>query len=187
MGLFDSINSNSAKYNPTDPRSSYDPLHYVGTGFQKMWDWGKERSTAPQMPDNPYQSQWGGLIDQLRQTANGQGESLAGDAFKQASDEGLRQQMTMAHGGSPGAARQAGINMGNINQGQAFGYSNARLQEQLAARQQLQQALTNAGNAWFQPQQQNLQAQLQSPTNMQMLTNFLGQIFSAGGTVAGGK
>lgn len=159
----------------------------ISSGWNDLWDWGKERSTAPQMPGDPYQGQWGDLIQQLQRQSNGQGESLAGDAFRQASDEGLRQQMTMSHGGSAGAARQAGINMGRINQGQAFGYSNARLQEQLAARQQLQSALTNAGNAWFQPQQQNLQAQLQSPTNMQMLTNFLGQIFSAGGTAAGGK
>lgn len=169
MGLFDTLNADVHKYG------------------DKIWDWGKGRSTAPQMPTDPYQSQWGDLIGQLRQTANGQGESLAGNAFKQASDEGMQQQMSLARGGSPGAARQAGINMGALNQGQAFGYSNARLQEQLAARQQLQQALTNAGNAWFQPQSQNLQAQLQSPTNMQMLTNFLGQIMSAGGTVAGGK
>jgi hypothetical protein len=93
--------------------------------------------------------------------------------------------MALSHSGSPGQARQAGINMGRINQGQAFGYSNARLQEQLAARNQLQGALGGASQSWFQPQAANLQAQLASPTNLQMLMSFLSQMGAGGATLAG--
>lgn len=164
--------------------------HALGGGgvsgdARSAWQWGKGRSTAPSMGENPYRGQWDTLIGQLQQQAGGQGPSLAGNAFREASDTGLRQQMAMSHGGSAGAARQAGMNMGRINQGQAQGYSNARLQEQLAARQMLQGALGGAGQAWFQPQSANLGAQLSSPTNMQMLTQLLAQLGAAGGTIAG--
>lgn len=159
----------------------------LGKGANAAWEWGSKRPEGPQIAQNPYMSDWQNLIGQLGARARGDGQSLAGDAFKQASAAGMRQQQALAAGGSAGGARQAGMNMQRINQGQAFGYSNARLQEQLASQQALQGALTNAGNAWFQPQQANLQAQLAQPTNMQMLTSFLQGIGSIGGMAGGGK
>lgn len=150
------------------------------------WGWLNSRPKGPQIGENPYTADWQSLISQLGARARGDGQSLAGDAFKQASAAGMRQQQAMAAGGSAGAARQAGMNMQRINQGQAFGYSNARLQEQLAAQQALQGALTNAGNAWFQPQQMNLQAQLAQPTNMQTLTSLISGIAGIGGMIGGG-
>jgi hypothetical protein len=92
---------------------------------------------------------------------------------------------SMSHGGSAGAARMAGRNMGMANQGLAAGYSNARLQEQLAARQQLQGALSGASNAWFQPQQANLSAQMGQQTNAQQLMGFLEQLGAIGGKMSG--
>ena len=70
-------------------------------------------------------------------------------------------------------------NMGKANAGLAQGYSNARLQEQMAARQQLQGALSGAGTAWFQPQQANLQATLGTQSNGQQLMGVLGQFLPA--------
>lgn len=156
----------------------------AGSGIKdyasKAWQWGQQRPGAPSMGQNPYQSNWGNLIGQLEQQSRGEGPSLAGNAFREASDTAMKQQLAMSAGGSAGAARQAGLNMGQIGQGLAQGYSNARLQEQLAARQMLTGALSGAGQAWFQPNMANLQAQLQSPTNLQMITGLLQQGLTAG-------
>jgi hypothetical protein len=37
------------------------------------------------------------------------------------------------------------------------------------------------------PQQANLNAQLQTPTNLQMMSGILGQLFSSGALLTGGK
>jgi hypothetical protein len=79
------------------------------------------------------------------------------------------------------------MNMTRMNQGLAHGYGNARLQEQLAARQQLSGAIGGAGAAWFAPQAANLQAQLAQPTNMQMLAQFLQQFGSGLGAMGVGQ
>jgi hypothetical protein len=147
--------------------------------------WANKREGAPQIAENPYQGQWGDLIGQLRQQSNGEGPSLAGNAYRQAHSQSMNDYASMSRGGSAGAARMAQRNMGQANQQLAAGYSNARLQEQLAARQQLQGALVGAGNAWFQPQQANLQSQMMTPSNLQKLTQFLSQMGQIGGTVAG--
>jgi hypothetical protein len=153
---------------------------------KSAWQWGQQRN-APQIGPNPYQEQWAPLLSQLQQQASGEGPSLAGDAFKQANATGMNQQLAMARGGSAGGARQAGMNMAGMNQGLAQGYANARLQEQLAARQMLTQALQGAGNMWFQPQDANLRAQVGTPNNMQQMLSFLMQAGQIGGMAAGGK
>jgi hypothetical protein len=137
---------------------------------------------APQIGANPYQGHWDSLIGQLQQTG---GRSLAGDAFAQANATGMNNVLSMSRGGSAGAARQGMQQYGQMQQGQAFGYSNARLQEELARKQMLQAALAGAGNAWFQPQQANLQAQVNTPSNMQMLTGFIGQLAPGLGSILG--
>lgn len=141
-------------------------------------DWWNNKN-APQIGANPYQGGWDALLAQLQQQANGQGPSLAGEAYKQAQQQGMQNVLAMSRGGSAGAARAGMQNLGQMNQGMAQGYSNARLQEQLAARQQLQAALAGAGNAWFQPQQMNLQAQMATPSNGQQLTSFVSQLASS--------
>jgi hypothetical protein len=166
----------------------YDPVAgLVGPAGRKAWEWGQGRPNAPQIGANPYQGKWDTLIGQLEQQSAGQGPSLAGNAYKEAHAQGLRDQMSMASGGSAGQARQAGMNMTRMNQGLAHGYGNARLQEQLAARQQLSGAIGGAGAAWFAPQAANLQAQLAQPTNMQMLAQFLQQFGSGLGAMGVGQ
>jgi hypothetical protein len=153
--------------------------------FEGAKEWFNNKN-APQIGANPYQSQWGDLIGQLRQQSSGTGPSLAGGAYNQAHSQAMNDYATMSHGGSAGAARQAQRNMGTANAGLAQGYSNARLQEQLAARQQLQGALAGAGNAWFQPQQANLQATMGTQSNGQQLMNMLSQMMAGFGSLTGG-
>lgn len=157
----------------------------IKNGLSDPNGWMNQRPTAPHMGSNPYQGQYNDLIDQLRQQASGEGPSLAGNAYKQAQQTGMNNVLAMSRSGSAGGTRQAGRTLGQMNQGFNQGYSNARLQEQLLARQQLQGALGGASQAWFQPQYANLNAQLQSPTNLQMLTGFLQQLMTGAGTLAG--
>jgi hypothetical protein len=87
-------------------------------------------------------SEWGGLISQLQQRSSGQGPSVAGDAYKQASANTNNQLMSMSsNSSSPAAARQALLQTGQVNQGMAQGYSAARNQEMMGATGQLSQAL----------------------------------------------
>lgn len=136
---------------------------------------GDERK-APQIADNPYLGHYRQLISQLQQTASGQGPSLAGNAYKAAHQQGLNDVRSMSQGGSAGAMRQGQQQLGQMNQGLAAGYSNARLQEQLAAQQQLASTLAGASNAWFQPQQANLDAQMKTQTEQQKMLSFLSQL-----------
>lgn len=155
-------------------------LPKTGRGSVSDWvsgaaSWWNDKN-APQIGANPYQSNWGALINQLTQQASGQGPSLAGNAYKQAQQTGMQNVLAMSRGGSAGQAQAGMQTLGRMNQGMAQGYSNARLQEQMAARQQLQMALAGAGNAWFQPQQANLQATMATPSNGQQLSGFISQL-----------
>lgn len=152
---------------------------------ESVWDWGMKRPQAPQMAANPYQGDWGALIGQLQQQP-GPGQSLAGMAYKQANQQGMNNVLAMSRGGSAGAARMGMQQHGRMQQGAKAGYANAALQEELARKQMLQQALAGAGQAWFQPQYANLQAKSQTPNNLQMLTGFLGQLGSAAAATQGG-
>lgn len=161
------------------------------SGSQSLKDayaWGQKRPDHPQIPESPYLGMQGGyndLIGQLNQQASGQGPSLAQNAYREAHDQGMNDLMSAGHGGSAGAARAAQLGMGNMNAGLSAGYSNARLQEQLAARNQLMQALSGANQAWFQPQQSNLAATMGTKTNMEQLFGILQQGGAIGGQIAG--
>lgn len=160
----------------------------LGPTAQDAYTWGSQRPQGPQIEQNPYLSMPGGyndLIGQLNRQASGQGPSLAGNAYREANQQGMHDVQAMSRGGSAGAARGGMQQMGQLTQGLQQGYSNARLQEQLAARQQLQAALAGASNAWFQPQQANLSATMGQQTNMQQLTSFLQQIGAVGGKLSG--
>lgn len=148
--------------------------------------WLNKRPNQVQMPANPYQGQWDALLGQLSETAAGRGPSLAGDAYKQAHAQGMNDTLAMSRGGSAGAAHAGMQQMGRANQGFAQGYANARLQEQLAARQQLTGALQGAGQAWWQPQYTNLLSQMGTPTNMQTLLQLLQQGGAVGGSILKG-
>lgn len=147
----------------------------VGNWYHQAANWWNKKN-APQIGQNPYLGNYGGLISQLQTQAAGGGPSLAGNAYVQAHNQGIHDQMSMAAGGSAGQVRQAGQNVGRMSQSLAGGYSNARLQEQLAAQQALQGALSGASNAWFMPQAANLQATMNTQTNGQQLLGFLSQL-----------
>jgi hypothetical protein len=163
------------------------PLEYGAHALEKGKEWYGKKN-APQIQENPYLGQWGSLIGDLQaqSSSNYQGPSLAGNAYNQAHNQGINDVMSMSRGGSAGSARAGMRQMGNMNQGLAAGYSNARLQEQMAARMQLQGALAGAGNAWFQPQQANLQATMGTQSQGQQLMAFLKDVGGIVGSVSGG-
>lgn len=181
MNLYDFYNPSGGMSGNT---SSYGQYRQGKTSGVMNW---LGQKNAPQIPQNPYLGDWGSLIAQLQKTSSGQGPSLAGNAYQQAHAQGLQDQQMMAAGGSAGQARQAGMNMTQMNQGLAAGYSNARLQEQLAAQQALAATLSQAGNQWFMPQSANLQAQLGTQTNGQQMMNFLSQLAGGLGSLGVGR
>lgn len=86
----------------------------------------------------------------LQDRAMGNGPSVAGDAFKNASQLGMAQQLAMSRSaGSAGAGRMAAQNMGNMNQGMANGYATARNQEMQGATGQLLGAQQGNQQAWL--------------------------------------
>lgn len=88
------------------------------------------------------------LISQLQAQAAGRGPSLAGMQAQQAADQGMAQQLSMAAGAGPGneaiMARQAMQNNAGITQGNAMTAAQARMAEQMGARQQLAGVLGQA-------------------------------------------
>lgn len=87
-------------------------------------------------------SEWGGLISQLQARASGAGPSMAGDAYKQASQDSINNLTSLSrNSASPGAARQAILQQGHIQQGLAQGYGRARNEEMMGATGQLAGAL----------------------------------------------
>jgi hypothetical protein len=173
-----------------------DVMHRIATGQDTggltggAWGRTKEwfnKKNAPQIGQSPYLGGYDRLISQLQHQASGRGPSLAGNAYRQAHGQGMNDVMAMSRGGSAGAARAGMRQMGAMNQGLAAGYSNARLQEQLAARQQLQGALGGASNAWFQPQQANLQATMGTQSNGQQLMGMLSQLTGSIASLIPGK
>jgi hypothetical protein len=156
---------------------------------------GGDGNKAPQVGGpNPYQGNWNDLISQLKQRASGQGPSLAADAYGKAADDSLKAQQALSASGSPGAMRQAGMNMGQIGQGLAQGYGHARNEEMMGAQGQLQAALGGAGQAWMQPQALDLQKwQTQNgldTSQMNSMAGLLGAMAqmqkNKGGAAAGG-
>lgn len=106
-------------------------------------------------------SEWGGLISQLQARASGTGPSVAGNAYKQASQDAQNNLASMSHdSASPGGARQATLQAGRIQQGLAQGYGSAALQEQQANQGALAQALGARDTINSQAYQGILQQQL---------------------------
>lgn len=88
-------------------------------------------------------SEWGGLISQLQARASGAAPSVAGNAYKQASQDSQNNLASLSQNSmSPGGARQAQLQAGHIQQGLAQGYGAAALQEQQANQGALGQALS---------------------------------------------
>lgn len=87
-------------------------------------------------------SEWGSLIQQLQARASGQGPSLAGDAYRQASMDSQAALGSMGrNSGTAAGARQALMQQSRTGQGFAQGYANARNQEMVGAQGALTQAL----------------------------------------------
>ncbi len=89
----------------------------------------------------------GQLIGQLQQQAMGQGPSLATGQFNQALGAGMASQNALANTGTGNAAlagRQAAQNIGGMTQDLAGQAAQARMQEQMQARQQLAGVLGQA-------------------------------------------
>lgn len=148
-------------------------------GVGNIWDWlngkaqdpnvQKDRDYTqgflnqgnPYIKDNPYAGGFDSLIKQLQDQSKGIGPSLAGQAYNAGNQNAMAGQLAMAHGsGSAGAGRMAAQNLGNIQQGQAQGYAQARTGEQLGAMSQLGGALNSASQNNFQFQHANQQAWL---------------------------
>lgn len=160
------------------PYDAYQGGKYLA---QHAWD----RPGAPQAQQNPYLPDWTNLIGQLQQQASGTGPSMADNAFKQAMNTTQNQSLAMARGGSAGGARQAGMALGDAQNGMMGNYANARLQEQLLARQSLMGALGGRDQAWWGPNQANLSAQMNQPSNLEMVTGWMGNNLASGAQLAG--
>lgn len=142
----------------------------------------------------PQQGNYNSLIQMLQARANGSGPSIAGDAYKQAAADNQSRLQTMSYGSSPGAARAAVQQMGNVGQGLAQGYGAARNSEMVGATGQLTGAIGAADQsqlardranqeAWLQMMMQRLgltKAQMGGKTNM----DILGGLIKGGGEAA---
>jgi hypothetical protein len=133
---------------------------------------------------NPFLPQ--DTMDMLRKRAMGLGPSIAGDAYNTASQNALAQQLALSRGaGSAGAGRQAAMNMGNISQGQAQGYSNARDQEMQGYTNQLVGAQQGNQSAWMQmlAAALGLDKSMLGQTGMEQLGN-IGSLIQGGANAA---
>lgn len=147
---------------------------------------------------SPQAGNYGALVNMLMQRAQGGGPSIAGDAYNQAAADQQGRLLTMSHGGSPGAARAAVQQMGNIGQGLSQGYASARNQEMVGATGQLTGAINSADasqlnrdkanqEAWLQMLMQRLgltRGEMSGKTNMDILGGIgqgVGQAMAAGG------
>lgn len=162
-----------------------------GGALGDAWGWLNQRPNGPQTPylasgspyntGNPYAGGYNSLVSQLQGVANGTGPSQAGQAWNQANQNAMATQMSMGSGGSnAGAARQAAQNIGNIQQGNAAGYAQAKTGEEIGAMGQLGNVLQGASNSDFNYQNANqqawlnmLKAQLGQNTNMQQMSGLV--------------
>lgn len=90
--------------------------------------------------DEQFRQGQANLAATLQAQANGQGPSLAGAQLREATNRNIRQQMAVAaaQGGNPAAAqRSAALNAIAANRQAGIDAATMRVQEQLAARQQL--------------------------------------------------
>lgn len=120
---------------------------------------------------NPYQGDQNALIAQLQQMASGQGPSLANQQYQQANNDAMSNQLAMSRGRGAGAARNAGVQLGQLGAGLAAGSAQARTREQMGAIQGLQGSLTAAGQMDFQ----------RAAANQSMYQNAMAQMMQQGG------
>lgn len=152
-------------------------------GFGDFW-FGSGRGAAQSALDqgkqyqyvgaNPYQDQQNALIQQLMAQSQGRGPSLAVQQYQAANQDAMANQLAMSRGRGAGAARNAGVQMGQMSQGLAGGSALARTREQMAAQQQLQGSLTSAGQMDFQRAKAN-QAMYQQALQTMMSQGGIGQ------------
>lgn len=102
-------------------------------------------ATIDQDPQGEFRSQQMGLVDQLNQAAAGQGPSLATLQMQQNTDDAIKSAMAIAasgRGGSAGGRLKGAMDQASMMQQQGARDSAAlRVQEQLAARDQLNSVL----------------------------------------------
>lgn len=109
-----------------------------------------ERMQAAQMSreDIEFRKRQLELANMLQAQASGQGPSLAQNQLQQANEQALKQQMALAASQRGGnlqmAQRQAAINIGDLQQQNALQSAQLAMQEQMAARQQLEGILGSA-------------------------------------------
>lgn len=131
-----------------------DTMNFLGAGNSLDGLYGSLFNRPGQDQANKYLPQGSPYLDpatieMLRARAQGNGPSIAGNAYTNAAQNGLAQQMALSRGGGAGAGRQAAMNMGNINQGMANGYATARNQEMMGATGQLVGAQQGNQQAWL--------------------------------------
>ena len=100
-----------------------------------------------QQQGGAYDAQYQDYVNGLRDMAQGRGQSLAENQYRQASGDAQQQIATQAASGRGPAGmaqRQAGQAQAQVGQGLAAGSANARLQEQMAAQQMLGGAIQGA-------------------------------------------
>lgn len=172
MGMFDSLSA-------VNPFSSD---FFFGPGRGMANRLARNGQQYAYMGANPYDAQQGALIQQLMDQSNGVGPSLAANQFKQANESAMANQFALSRGRGAGAGRNAADQLSSQGLALEGGSAMARLQEQMAARQQLQQSLSSAGQQDFQRAAANqgmyanaLQAMMQQGGIGQSLLGLAGQ------------
>lgn len=178
---YDWLSSNKGDNNASSDRDFINPYLQQGNPYMAA--------------NSPYKQNYGALVSMLTDRANGNGPSIAGDAYKQAASDAQSRNLTMSYGSSPGSARAAIQQMGNMNQGLATGYASARNQEMIGAGNQLTGAINSADqsqmardkanqDAWLRMLAERLgltKAQMGGKTNM----DIIGGMVQGAGNAAG--
>ena len=169
MGILSDIGDGANWVLDKDAQIGNWALDKVGMGKKKF----------PHMGANPYQSGWDSLIGQLQDRAAGK-NSLAEAQVRDVAAKGMNQQMAMSNGRSAGAAREASLAGSQITQGLENSAGQARLAESMQSQQALQNALGGAGQAQFERDNANHQADMQAAAQPSGFEKFL----SVGGQLA---
>jgi hypothetical protein len=115
---------------------------------------------------SPYAGQQAQLLEMLKNRSQGNGPSVAGDAYKSASSDAMSRAATLSNSGNAGATRLALQQMGNQEQGLSQGYSAARNQEMMGATGQYGAALNSADSSQLLRDKANQEAWLQMLKDM---------------------
>lgn len=141
MGMWDSFKTFMVGAGPTTPQQAgFTPGI---PGFQGLQD----EITGLQQQGGAYDQQYQDYVNGLRDMAQGRGQSLAENQYRQASGQAQQQIAAQAASGRGPAGmvqRQAGQAQAQVGQGLAAGSAEARLKEQMAAQQMLGGAIQGA-------------------------------------------